>query len=138
MEEPDASKAVDKRRTPRRRSALEVSLHGDTSMLDVKTKNDSEKFPLTLLGHTSDLNETGLGLVLPSFSIDEEFCADQSQTLQLEVSLPRASVKMEAAPVHCEPLNKREPTSGYILGMRITNMDESDRQRFLKFLHANA
>lgn len=137
MEEPDASKAVDKRRTPRRRSALEVSLHGDTSMLDIRTKNDSEKFPLTLLGHTSDLNETGLGLILPSFRIDEEFCADQSRTLQLEVGLPRALVKMEAAPVHCEPLNRGEPTSGCILGMRIINMDESDRQRFLKFIRAS-
>jgi hypothetical protein len=134
MVEPKDSADSNKRRTLRRKAALRISLNVDPSVLDNKAAYDGPGESLTLLGYTLDMNETGLSLILPSFRIDEEFCADQSRTLQVEIALPKAPVVMEAAPVHCKPVDAREPHSGYLLGLRVISMNEGDQQRFLRFL----
>jgi hypothetical protein len=134
MEELDASADSNKRRTPRRKAALHISLNVYPSMLDHKAKYEHVGESLTLLGHTRDINETGLALILPSIRIDEEFCADSSRTLQLQIVLPNSSVIMEAAPVYCKPLDEREPHCGYLMGIRVVRMNESDQRTFLRFL----
>jgi hypothetical protein len=134
MVEPNASADSNKRRTLRRKAVLHISLNVDSSVLDNKAPYDSVGESLTLLGYTLDINETGVSLILPSFRLDEEFCADKSRTLKVEIALPKAPVMMEAAPVHCKPVDEREPHSGYLLGLRVIRMNEGDQQRFLRFL----
>jgi hypothetical protein len=70
-------------------------------------------------------------MVLPSTIIDERFCSG-SNRLNLSLHLPSGVVGMEVSPVRCERLTSPYMTHGYLLGTRITNVD--DRARFERYL----
>jgi hypothetical protein len=134
MEAPDTSVRVESRQTPRLKAKLEVTLTTDTSILTHDLTHGAEHFPLDLLGHTDNVSEAGLAFVVPSLPVDEEFCRDGEKTLRIGLALPTGRVTLEASPVHCEPLNSSDPGQGYLMGVRIRQMDERDHERYLQYL----
>jgi hypothetical protein len=134
MEQSRSFNAQDRRKTPRLKTRCEVTLIGDPSMLDILAKDDDSN-KLTLFGSTRDLSESGLALIVPAFLLDENFCTDKASALQVRLELPAGAVSLRASPVHCKPLNQRDPSDGSIVGARIVEMKEDDRQGYLNYLH---
>ena len=87
--------------------------------------------PLVFLGRTHDLSAAGLAMVLPSTTIDERFCSG-SNRLILSLYLPDGVIGMEVSPVRCERLDSPFFGNGYLLGTRITKID--DRAQFNRYL----
>ena len=94
---------------------------------DVQTSDSS----LVFLGRTHDLSADGLGMVLPSTIIDERFCSG-SNRLILSLFVPGGVIGMEVSPVSCERLTRPYVGQGYLLGTRITKVD--DRAQFEHYL----
>jgi hypothetical protein len=88
----------------------------------------------TLAGHTRDLSETGLGLVLPAVRLGDRYLTGEGQTLRVTLQLPDAHVRLYATPVRYERLEGEGGERGYLFGLRLEETDDSDRRRFLDYL----
>jgi len=121
--------SIERRRVRRLKAKCEVELVATLSLLDNDVQNCDSN--LIFLGRTQDLSATGIGMVLPSMTIDERFCSG-SNRLNLSLHLPGGVVGMEVSPVRCERLTLPYMTQGYLLGTKITNVD--DRARFERYL----
>ena len=126
--------AYDRRRARRHKARFDARLRADLSLLDVSAGAGAEQGQLTLFGSTRDLSAAGLSLVVPSFSLDERFCAGGGRRLQVLLYLPSGPVEMRVAPVRCAPLAEREPRAGYFIGARITEMADDGRSRLDTYL----
>ncbi len=115
----------------RLRTKCEVELVADLSLLDSDVESSDSS--LIFLGRAHDLSAGGLAMVLPSTIIDERFCTG-GHRLNLSLHLPDGVVAMEVSPVRCERLSGPYATQGYLLGTRITNVE--NRERFEKYLDA--
>jgi hypothetical protein len=113
----------------RLKAKCEVELVANLSLLDTEVENSDSS--LIFLGRTQDLSATGLGMVLPSTIIDERFCSG-SNRLNLSLHLPGGVIGLEVSPVRCERLTSPYIGQGYLLGTKITNID--DRARFERYL----
>jgi PilZ domain len=121
--------SIERRIMRRLKAKCEVELVASLSLLDTDVQNSDSS--LIFLGRTQDLSATGLGMVLPSTIIDERFCTG-SNRLNLSLHLPGGVIGMEVSPVRCERLTSPYMGQGYLLGTRITNVD--DRARFERYL----
>jgi hypothetical protein len=121
--------SIERRRMRRLKARCEVELVANLSILDNDVQNSDSS--LVFLGRIQDLSATGLGMVLPSTIIDERFCSG-SNRLNLSLHLPGGVVGLEVSPVRCERLTSPYMGQGYLLGTRITNVD--DRAQFERYL----
>ena len=87
----------------------------------------------TLEGHTRDMRATGLSLVVPRLRIGGEEIVAADRQLRVVLELPSGPLEMEVEPVRYEPLEAEE---GYLIGVRITEISDSDCVRFIKYLRA--
>lgn len=124
--------SIERRRVRRLRVKCEVELMANLSLLDNDAENSESS--LIFLGRTHDLSPAGLGMILPSTIIDERFCSG-SNKLNLSLHVPGGGViSLEVSPVRCERLNTAYSTQGYLLGTKITNVE--DRDQFEKYLES--
>jgi hypothetical protein len=123
--------AIERRSTRRLRVRCEVELAANLSLLD-NDAHDAES-TLTFFGQTSDLSAGGLAMVLPATIIDERFCSGANR-LKLSLHLPEGIVGLEVAPVRCERLTDAYSVRGYLLGTKITNVEQ--RESFERYLES--
>jgi PilZ domain-containing protein len=121
--------AIERRRVRRLKARCEIELTATLSLLDTEVQNCESS--LVFLGRTHDLSAAGLGMVLPSTIIDERFCTGGNR-LNLALHVPGGVIAMEVSPVRCERLNSPYAGQGYLLGTKITNID--DRAQFEQYL----
>ena len=121
--------SIERRKLRRLKARCEVELMASLSLLDNDVQNSEPS--LLLLGRTHDLSAGGLGMVLPSTTIDERFCSGTNR-LNLSLHLPGGVIGLEVSPVRCERLSGTFVGQGYLLGTRITNVD--DRDQFDQYL----
>ena len=121
--------SIERRRNRRLKAKCEVELLASLSLLDNDVQNADSS--LIFLGRTQDVSAAGLGMVLPSTMIDERFCSGANR-LHLSLYLPGGVVGMEVSPVRCERLATSFMGQGYLLGTRITKVD--DRAQFEQYL----
>ncbi|HEU4796768.1 MAG TPA: hypothetical protein VFT02_14130 [Pyrinomonadaceae bacterium] len=123
--------SIERRSMRRLRVKCEVELAANLSLLD-NDAYDAES-PLIFFGQTSDLSAIGLAMVLPATIIDERFCTDENR-LKLSLHLPQGIIGLEVAPVRCERLTDAHSVRGYLLGTKITNVDQ--RESFERYLES--
>ena len=92
--------------------------------------NGSRRLP-TLDGHTLDVSATGLALVVPAIRIGEHYLAGSDHRLHIRLELPGGPVELKVATVRYESLDDE---SGYLIGARIVEMSDSDRESFEKYV----
>ena len=121
--------SIERRRMRRVKARCEIELTATLSLLD----NDVEscESSLIFLGRTHDLSAAGMCMVLPSTIIDERFCTG-SNRLNLALHVPGGVIGLEVSPVRCERLSGPYTGGGYLLGTKITNVD--DPVRFESYL----
>jgi hypothetical protein len=125
----DTLAAIERRNVRRLRVKCEVELAATLSLLDNDAFDEDSK--LIFFGQTSDLSAEGLAMVLPATIIDERFCSG-SNKLKLSLHLPDGVVGLEVSPVRCERLTDAYSVHGYLLGTRITNVE--NRGSFERYL----
>jgi len=122
--------SIERRGVRRLKAKCEVELMASLSLLDNDVQSSDS--PLVFLGRTHDLSAAGLAMVLPSTIIDERFCSDGANRLILSLFLPNGVIGMEVSPVRCERLDSPFLGNGYLLGTKITKID--DRAQFNRYL----
>ena len=125
----DTLAAIERRNVRRLRVKCEVELAATLSLLDNDAFDEDSK--LIFFGQTSDLSAEGLAMVLPATIIDERFCSG-SNKLKLSLHLPDGVVGLEVSPVRCERLTDAYSVHGYLLGTKITNVE--NRGSFERYL----
>jgi hypothetical protein len=96
------------------------------------SSNGSRRLP-ALAGHTIDVSTTGIALVVPAIRIGEHYLAGTDRKLYLKLDLPDGPVEMNVSPVRYESLEEEEDT-GYVIGVRIVEMSDSERKAFEKYV----
>ncbi|HEX8774507.1 MAG TPA: PilZ domain-containing protein [Pyrinomonadaceae bacterium] len=90
----------------------------------------------TLMGHTRDMRATGLSLIVPDIRLGEEEITVEDRALSVVLELPSGTVEMEVTPVRHERLDAEAAEQGFLIGVRITEISDSDCVRFVKYLRA--
>jgi hypothetical protein len=88
-----------------------------------------------IVGHTRDLSETGLTLLLPSVRVGDLYLTDVESRLEIKLELPGGPVKLLTASVRFEQLTGKEVGCGYLLAVRIVEMQNDARARYLAYLY---
>lgn len=118
---------ADRRFCPR----FDVRLAVTVSLFDLRAATPWSK---PVAGHTRDVSETGLGLILPVIRVGDQYLVGQEQTLSIIIKLPEANARLYAAPARYERLEAGQEGTGFFVGVRITGMDEKDRTLFMRYL----
>jgi hypothetical protein len=123
--------AIERRSMRRLRVKCEVELAANLSLLD-NDAYDADS-PLVFFGQTSDLSAVGLAMVRPATIIDERFCTEDHR-LKLSLYSPDGIIGLEVAPVRCERLTDAYSVNGYLLGTKITKVEQ--RESFDRYLES--
>jgi len=92
--------------------------------------NGSRRLP-TLDGYTLDVSVTGLALIVPAIRIGEHYLAGGDRKLHIKLELPSGPIEMKVASVRYESL---EDDTGYLIGARIVEINDSDRKSFERYV----
>src|SRR5260370_10933635 len=120
----------DRRRSPRLRLRLLFSV----SIVRKSNGNGSQRHERVLKGHTRDISMNGLALNVPQIHLDgHHFTADGCE-LKLRLELPSGPISMLVMPIRYERLEEAELGCTYLIGVRVSEMDDEDRERYLSFI----
>jgi hypothetical protein len=123
---------ADRRQKARYKSQRQARLLFNISVVNTES-GESRIQTIPLVGFTRDISETGLALIVPSLRVGDRYLVDEGCTLRVVLlDLPAGEVEVYATPVRYEPL--KEPEIGHLLGVQITEMSETDRERLLHYI----
>lgn len=120
----------DRRRSPRLQVRLAFSL-SVVRQNKVKRLNSGDR---TLKGHTRDISAHGLALLLPQIQLEGYHLAAEDREMQLVLELSGGVVTMVVVPKRYEKLERAELGCNYLIGVRITKIEEADRIRYENFV----
>ena len=87
-------------------------------------------------GHTRDVSSDGLALILPAIRIGDQYLAGENHQLRVRLQLPTQTVEMQAVAVRYDSFADEGLGAGYIVGFRITQLGQEDREHYVDFLHS--
>ena len=120
----------DRRHSKRRNISLPFCL----SLISAAKPLNGSRRVSTIEGHTLDLGERGLALVVPAIRLGEHHLVGENRSLNVKLELPGGAVEMQVIPVRYESLQEHETETGYMIGTKILAMTEEDRARFSEYL----
>ena len=120
----------DRRRSPRLRLRLLFS----ASICRSPNGNGSQRHERVLKGHTRDISMNGLAMNMPQIHLDGHHLAADGRELELRLELPGGPISMLVSPIRYERLEEAELGCTYLIGVRISQMDDEDRRRYLSFV----
>ncbi len=120
----------------RRRARRPVRLRVSVSLLDVKPAAESAipRRPPQVEGYTLDLSETGMALVVPTIRAGEYYLTGEGRRLLVTLAHPTGPLSLHVIPVRYEKLDEDKTETGYLIGVRITEINDADRARFNAYL----
>jgi hypothetical protein len=124
-----------RRQAPRCEAKLRVSLRFCFNSLAVEANASAHSSP-EMLGETLNMSEKGLAVAVPSNHIDHHYLNVAGSRLHLKLNLPDEPVEMHATTVWCRWHSEEERTEGYIVGLRITEMNDEEWVRLVRYIHA--
>ncbi|HEY0658153.1 MAG TPA: PilZ domain-containing protein [Pyrinomonadaceae bacterium] len=102
-----------------------------------KSKLPVEK--LTIFGETKDLSGSGIGFIVSSIRIRENYLVGEGCTLNVEIDLPTGKVQMQVIGRRYEQVGQHISTARYLIGAQIVNIGDEDRDVYEHFLvHGDA
>ncbi|HEX6731090.1 MAG TPA: PilZ domain-containing protein [Pyrinomonadaceae bacterium] len=119
-----------RRRARRGEARLPFSLSLEDSR---GSRNGFRRLP-PLQGHTLDLSTTGLALVVPAIRIGGHYLAGTERRLYLKLELPDGPVDLTLIPVRYESLEEDPEETGYVIGSRIEDIRDGDRERYHEYV----
>ncbi len=120
----------DRRQSPRLVARLDVRLDFSVLLRDAESSASGVQHLRACAGHTVNISAHGLGVILHAQNIDEQYLLGSEGSMSIELDLPNGlSIEIQATPVRYE---KRE--EGYLIGARISDMSERNRELFEEYL----
>jgi PilZ domain-containing protein len=124
------SRPEDRRQSPRHDANLQARLEFSVLLREAETKDAGVQYMRAVAGHTTNLSAHGLAVVLRAQNIDPQYLLDGQSSMSIELDLPSGvSIEIEATPVRYE---KRD--DGYLIGARITEISDRDRELYEEYL----
>jgi len=124
------SNPEERRQSPRLNANLEARLEFSVLMRDAETSNSGVQHLRAVAGHTQNLSALGLAVVLHAQNIDEQYLLGAEGSMAIELDLPNGlSIEIQATPVRYQKLDE-----GYLIGARISEMTDRDRELYLEYL----
>jgi hypothetical protein len=120
----------DRRQSPRINATLDVRLEFSVLMRDAEPSQSGVQHLRACSGHTMNVSAHGLAVVLHAQNIDEQYLLGAEGSMAIELDLPNGlSIEFSATPVRYEKLE-----DGYLIGARISEMSERNREFFEAYL----
>ncbi|HVF55373.1 MAG TPA: PilZ domain-containing protein [Pyrinomonadaceae bacterium] len=107
-----------------------VRLAAAVSLLDARAR----AHPASLEGHTHDISDAGVALILPAIRVGDRYLTGEGQMLRVMLKLPEAAIQLHGVGVRYERLEKDGENKGYLIGVHIEAMSDTDRAFFDEFL----
>lgn len=124
------SNPEDRRQSPRLDANLQARLEFSVLLREVENSQTGVQHMRAVAGHTVNLSTIGLAVMLYAQNIDPQYLTGGENSMSIELDLPSGvSIEIEAMPVRYE---KRD--DGYLIGARITDISERDRELYDEYL----
>lgn len=124
------SNPEDRRQFPRLDAKLEARLEFSVLLRDADASETGVQHLRACAGHTLNVSAEGLALVLHAQNIDEQYLTGGQGSMAIELDLPNGlSIEIQATPVRYQKLGE-----GYLIGARISEMSNRNRQLFDEYL----
>ena len=121
----------------RRNHSVPIKVWFEPDKTAGKSKLPIEK--LTIYGETKDLSNSGIGFIVSSIRIKENYLVGEGCTLNVEIDLPSGKVQMQVVGRRYEQVGQHISTARYLIGAQIVNISEEDRDGYDHFLvHGDA
>lgn len=104
------------------------------AITDPRTNQNGFRRIPSLDGHTLDVSKTGLGLIVPAIRIGGHYLTGADRRLHVKLQLPGGPIEMNVVPVRYESLEENDEEQGYVIGARIADISEADRENFEKYV----
>jgi hypothetical protein len=89
-----------------------------------------------LTGHTRDISQKGLAMLLPEIHLDGRHLTADGRELELRLEIGSGEpIALLVIPNRYERLDNAELGCNYLIGARIVSMDDGDRIRYENFLN---
>jgi len=125
-----ASNFEERRQSPRLNANLEARLEFSVLLRDTESTESGVQHLRAVAGHTVDISARGLAVVLHAHNIDEQYLLGAKGSMAIELDLPNGlSIEIQATPVRYQKLDE-----GYLIGARISEMTDRDRELYLEYL----
>ena len=89
---------------------------------------------LPMVGHTRDISETGLAIVVTSDSPGSPRDELVGRELQIVLDLPDGLTHLRCTVVRYKELAAEEGEEGYLIGVRITEMNDKDWVHMVRYI----
>lgn len=122
---------ADRRRLPRYETRRSARLF-DAQMPD--TGGPAVLPLLPMVGHTRDISETGLAIVVTSDLPGSQRDAIIGRELRIVLDLPSGLTHVRGTVVRAQPLPAEESEKGYLIGVRITQMNDKDWVHMVRYI----
>jgi len=120
----------DRRQSPRLDAKLQARLEFSVLLREADSSESGVQHLRACAGHTVNLSEHGLALLLHAQNIDEEYLMGGEASMAIELDLPNGlAIEIQATPVRYEKF-----AEGYLIGARISEMRERDRELYEEYL----
>ena len=124
------SNPADRRQSPRLDANLQARLEFSVLLREAESSETGVQHMRAVAGHTVNLSTIGLAVMLHAQNIDPQYLTGGENSMSIELDLPSGvSIEIEAMPVRYE---KRD--DGYLIGARITEISERDRELYDEYL----
>jgi hypothetical protein len=125
----------DRRKALRRGARYEARLPFVITPLGA-AKRSGKRLPSarSLIGHTRDLSETSMTLLLPSVRVGNAYLTDGESCLEVRLELADGPVTLLTNSVRFEQLPRKDDGCGYLLAVRIVGIEDDARARYLSYL----
>ena len=129
----------DRRRSPRRGARFAASVPAVLTLLDAGGRDAPEvtRAP-TVACETRDLGTSGLTVRVERIRVGGQYLTDAEYNLSVRLELPAGEVSLLAKAVRFEHAPEEAGGSGYILGLRILKVTESDFALYSGYLRTLA
>ncbi|MFN2491962.1 MAG: PilZ domain-containing protein [Pyrinomonadaceae bacterium] len=118
----------------RRAKRYTVRLSFSISVPDRAKSSNGSRRTRVMEGHTLDISASGLALIVPAITLGEHHLVGENRSLNVRLELPADSLQLKVSPVRYESLDEHETETGYLIGARILEMTDEDRERFMRYV----
>ena len=119
-----------RRRATRYRVRLAVSV----SLVETKKVVNGPRHAASLAGYTRDISTTGLALILPAIRIGDNYLTGENRTLEILIEHEAEPLVIYATSTRYEKLDEEGAVKGYLIGVKITEMSDDDRARYIAYM----
>jgi hypothetical protein len=75
-----------------------------------------------------------MSLIVPAIRIGEYHLVGENRGFGLKLELPDSQIEMQVAPVRYESLEEHKTETGFLIGAKIVDMSDTDRDTFAKYV----